>query len=191
VAVNESADLRTILRAMLKYSTNVTAEIVGMTASLKRGIPVTTLAQSAAAMNAWAKQRFGISPRLIDHSGLGSTNRVTVSDLVTLLRNTEGSLRDILKPFLLLNDRGNLKRHSGVRIVAKSGTLNFVSNLAGYETTPHGRELVFAMICGDVARCDAVPQDQRENPPGFHHWLFEAHMLHNRLLARWAEVYDA
>lgn len=191
VAVNESADLRTILRAMLKYSTNVTAEIVGMTASLKRGVPVTTLAQSAAAMNAWAKQRFGISPRLIDHSGLGSTNRVTVSDLVTLLRNTEGSLRDILKPFLLLNDRGNLKRHSGVRIVAKSGTLNFVSNLAGYETTPHGRELVFAMICGDVARCDAVPQDQRENPPGFHHWLFEAHMLHNRLLARWAEVYDA
>lgn len=191
VAVNESADLRTILRAMLKYSTNVTAEIVGLTSSLKRGVPVASLEQSAAAMNAWAKKRFGISPHLIDHSGLGSTNRVTVRDLVTLLHNTDGELHDILKPFLLLNNRGDIARHSGVRIVAKSGTLNFVSNLAGYEKTRHGRELVFAMLCGDVMRCDAVPLDQRENPPGFHHWLFEAHMLHNKLLARWAEIYDA
>lgn len=189
VAVNRSADLRTILQAMLKYSTNVTAEIVGMTSSIKRGVPVTTLQESAAAMNAWAHKRFGISPRMIDHSGLGSTNRVTVRDIVTLLRNTDGELHGILKPFLLLNNRGMVKRHSGVRIVAKSGTLNFVSNLAGYETTAHGRELVFAMLFGDVPRCNAVPLDHRENPPGFRHWLLEAHLLHNRLLNRWSQLY--
>lgn len=192
LAEHRSDDLRSILREMLKYSTNVTAEIVGMTASQKRGGPVDSLATSAARMTDWARDRFGISATFYDHSGLGSQNRVTASDLVKLLRAaTSDDLRGILKTVPLRDAKGAWVTNGPVQVQAKSGTLNFVSNLAGYETTAKGHELVFAILSGDVARCNAVPREDREDPYGVRSWVARAHGLQQGLLQRWAAVYDA
>ncbi|MBI1219307.1 MAG: D-alanyl-D-alanine carboxypeptidase/D-alanyl-D-alanine-endopeptidase [Rhodobacteraceae bacterium] len=192
LAEHRSGDLRAILREMLKYSTNVTAEIVGLTASVKRGGPVDSLATSAARMADWARDRFGISVTFYDHSGLGSQNRVTAADLVKLLRAaTSDDLRGILKTIPLRDAKGNWVKNSPVQVQAKSGTLNFVSNLAGYETTAKGHELVFAILSGDVARCEAVPREDREAPYGVRSWIARAHALQQALLQRWAAVYDA
>mgnify|MGYP000010554905 CR=1 FL=1 len=57
------------------------------------------------------------------------------------------------------------------RVRAKTGTLNFVSTLAGYVTGPGGRPMAFAILSGDVARRDALPLEQRERPPGGRAWL--------------------
>jgi D-alanyl-D-alanine carboxypeptidase/D-alanyl-D-alanine-endopeptidase (penicillin-binding protein 4) len=37
-------------------------------------------------------------------------------------------------------------------IVAKTGTLNFVSTLAGYVQAPSGRTLAFSVFCADLDR---------------------------------------
>lgn len=72
------------------------------------------------------------------------------------------------------------------RVVAKTGTLNFVSGLVGYMTTASGEDRVFAIYSADVARRDAVPDSQREEPPGLGGWLKRARKLQLQLLASWA-----
>ena len=192
LAQHQSDELRAILREMLKYSTNVTAEIIGLTASQKRGGPIDSLAASAARMTDWAGDRFGISVKLRDHSGLNAENRVTATDLVTLLRAAAGGeLPGLLKPIPLRDAKGNWVKDSPVNIHAKSGTLNFVSNLAGYETTAKGRALIFAILTGDVARAAAIPREDREEPAGVRSWVGRAHGLQQALLQRWAKAYDA
>ncbi|MDE3027672.1 MAG: D-alanyl-D-alanine carboxypeptidase, partial [Paracoccaceae bacterium] len=192
LAQHQSAALRIVLREMLKYSTNVTAEVVGLTASIALGGQVDTLEASARRMNDWAVQRFGIHPQLVDHSGLMPTNQVTVADLVTLLRaGGTDDLRGILKTVPMQDERGHYGTAAAPKVQAKSGTLNFVSNLAGYETTAKGHQLVFAMLAGDVARCEAVPQADRENPYGVRSWVWRAHVMQRGFLERWARVYDA
>lgn len=68
---------------------------------------------------------------------------------------------------------------------AKSGTLNFVSNLAGYVASPTGRRLAFAIFTGDLPRRAAVPIALRENPAGDKAWVSRARKLQKQLLRRW------
>ncbi len=74
-------------------------------------------------------------------------------------------------------------------MLAKSGTLNFVSGLAGHIVPPGGRELVFAIFSGDPARRDAVPVAEREDPPGAEGWTRRARRLQGQLISRWAGLY--
>jgi hypothetical protein len=59
------------------------------------------------------------------------------------------------------DDKGAVIKGHPVKVLAKSGTLNFVSGLAGHIVPPpifwDGRELVFAIFSGDPERRDAVP----------------------------------
>jgi len=75
IARISSPTIRDLVHGMLKHSTNITAEILGLSASFGAGVEPTTLRQSADAMNKWAADRFGITgTRLVDHSGLGGDN---------------------------------------------------------------------------------------------------------------------
>lgn len=60
-----SDPLPIVLRDMLKFSTNLTAEVMGLSAS-----GAMTLASSGAQMTAWAAERMGLSAAFVDHSGL-------------------------------------------------------------------------------------------------------------------------
>ena len=191
LVTHRSDNLRSILKEMLKYSTNLTAEVVGLTSSIKRGGPVSSLAASAQRMEAWAAQRLGIRVKLIDHCGLGTANRVTVTDLVKVLgAGRDDDLRAILKPDYLRDAKGRPMMHGPVKINVKTGTLNFVSNLVGYETTKDGNELIFAILSGDVPRNLAVPKELREHPAGIRPWLYRARNLQDKLLSRWSVIYD-
>jgi D-alanyl-D-alanine carboxypeptidase/D-alanyl-D-alanine-endopeptidase (penicillin-binding protein 4) len=75
-----------------------------------------------------------------------------------------------------------------VRVMAKSGTLNFVSGLAGHILPPSGKELVFAIFSADVARREALPEAQRESPPGGREWTRRARNLQAQLISRWAHT---
>ena len=78
VVVQKSEALREILRDMLKYSTNLTAEMAGLSATVYRTGTPASLRASAAEMNVWAKANLGMdAPALVDHSGLGEDSRVT------------------------------------------------------------------------------------------------------------------
>jgi D-alanyl-D-alanine carboxypeptidase/D-alanyl-D-alanine-endopeptidase (penicillin-binding protein 4) len=194
VARIESAPLVDILRDMLKYSTNLTAEMVGMAATHVRTGEARNLPVSADAMNDWAIERLGMrAPVFRDHSGLSGDSRISALDMVLGLGAAERAdrLRPILKPVIMLDSQGRPDRAHPVKVVAKTGTLNFVSGLAGYISTPQERDLVFAIFAADVERREAIPRAQREGPPGARPWARRARSLQRALLARWGQSYDA
>ncbi len=188
LAAVESAALPTILRDMLRFSTNITAEALGLRAS-----GAATLAASGAAMSDWARATYGVGCRFVDHSGLGSASRVTAEDMAQIIRQAHlagAGVQPLLRDLGLRDAKGKEIANSPVRVTAKSGTLNFVSALAGHVRPPQGRELIFAIFLGDVARRDALPEADRESPPGGQAWMARARNLQWQLLARWSQVYS-
>ncbi len=185
-----SADLASILKDMLRFSTNMTAEIIGLAASRARGGDPRSLAASAGMMNDWLRQKHGLaSARFVDHSGLEGATRIAPADLVKALvrAGPDGALRSLLRSYAAAE--ADVTAGRGVQMFAKTGTLNFVSGLAGYVTPPDGRELVFAILCADAARRDQVPMAEREMPDGNRAWTKRARGLQRALIGRWAMVY--
>jgi serine-type D-Ala-D-Ala carboxypeptidase/endopeptidase (penicillin-binding protein 4) len=189
---HDSDDLRTTLREMMKFSTNMTAEAVGMMASEKLG--VTDHTASGRAMADWLALALGTGPvPLVDHSGLSGASRMTPDEMVRALvtLGPKAGLRGLLKEIPMLDAKGRRIAGSPIRVDAKTGTLNFVSTLAGYVTAPGGRELAFAIFTGDVARRDAVPDSEKEQPPGVIAWTKRSKRLQQQLIERWSAVYGA
>ena len=193
LASHSSPTLTVILKDMLKYSNNLTAEMVGMSATAAReGTPPRSLKDSGLSMSQWAAQRFGMkSTRMVDHSGLGADSRMTAEDLVAALVDARrsGVLRPLLKAVPVLDSKGRLVKNSKVRIDAKTGTLNFVSGLGGFITTDDGTELAFAIFAADPETRSHIPREQRERPPGARHWNGQAKVFQQKLIARWSSIY--
>ena len=179
----QSDDLTTILRQMLRFSTNITAETVGLSASGARD-----LAGSAKAVQDWATARLGLQAHLVDHSGLGAASRVTAGGMMRALAAGDRALnlRPMLRNIGMRDEAGKVVKGSPVAVVGKSGTLNFVSGLVGFIEPVGGQDLVFAIFSADVPRREAVPLAEREDPPGEHGWVGRAHLMQARLIARWA-----
>jgi D-alanyl-D-alanine carboxypeptidase/D-alanyl-D-alanine-endopeptidase (penicillin-binding protein 4) len=179
LAETASDPLGPILRAMLRHSTNLTAEVLGLASSGAR-----SLRDSAAAMAAWAEARYGASARLVDHSGLGGASRISPLAMARILARAhgEGALPPLLRAF-------PARENGRPRVVAKTGTLNFVSGLGGYVTAPSGRVLAFAIFAADTARRDGLVGEARERPPGGAEWTRRARGMQARLIDRWAGLY--
>lgn len=188
----DSDPLPEVLRDMLKFSTNLTAECVGLTASGQGSLEASGKAQSD-----WVRARFGASFDMHDHSGLGGQSRVTAAGMAKLLAQAEREkrgLKQILRDVGMKDDKGGVMKGHPVKVLAKSGTLNFVSGLAGHIVPPQssgndGRELVFAIFSGDPERRDAVPVALREDPEGAGSWTKRARRLQGQLINRWAGLY--
>ena len=193
IVTHESAPLRIILRDMLRFSTNITAECVGMTATVAHAGSVSSLKASADAMNAWAKDRLGMSSvALEDHSGLGDDSRVSARDMVVALiaaRNSMG-LKPLLKQHPIRDEDRKIVEDHPVSVHAKTGTLNFVSGLGGFIDLPDGTELAFAYFSADMPRRESLTREQREDPPGGQAYAVASRMLQQRLLARWGILYN-
>ena len=188
----KSPPLQRILRDMLRYSTNLTAEVVGLSASLARGRQVTGLSGSAAAMNRWGRTHLGLRrPRLVDHSGLGDGARLSASDMVTALvrAGPDGTLSSILKTLPMRDGDGNSLPNSPVSIRAKTGTLNFVSALAGFVKAGNRSDLAFAIFAADIDRRRSIPDADREKPSGAKSWNTQARKLQHGLIERWVTLY--
>jgi D-alanyl-D-alanine carboxypeptidase/D-alanyl-D-alanine-endopeptidase (penicillin-binding protein 4) len=188
IVAHQSDALPDLLRKMLKFSTNLTAEAVGLTAS-----GAATLEASGAAMTDWARARFGIGATFGDHSGLGPVSRVTPGDMARVMIAAQASptgalLQGLMKDAGVADAKGKPQEKSAVRVQAKSGTMNFVSNLAGY-VVADGQTLAFAVFAADLPRRDAVPLSQREQPEGDAAWVKRAHRLQQQLIRRWAGAY--
>jgi serine-type D-Ala-D-Ala carboxypeptidase/endopeptidase (penicillin-binding protein 4) len=180
-----SDGLDVILRDMLRFSTNLTAEVVGLTASGQGA-----LRGSAEAMTQWVGQRAGLGARFVDHSGLGAASRITAADMArALVAARETALPGLLRTTPMRDAKGKEIKDHPVRVVAKSGTLNFVSGLAGYIRPPGGRDMVFAVFSADVARREALSKADREAPPGGQDWTRRARLLQGRLIDRWVRMH--
>ncbi|HBG97442.1 MAG TPA: D-alanyl-D-alanine carboxypeptidase/D-alanyl-D-alanine-endopeptidase [Rhodobacteraceae bacterium] len=192
IARHASPPADALVLDMLKYSTNLTAEVMGLTGTAARGRDARSLAASAGAMADWLARTHGTGRvRLVDHSGLGDASRIAPQALVNALATAgwQGRLRGLMKPVVLKDERGRRMADPPVAAVGKTGTLHFVTTLAGYAETAGGRRLVFAVLCADLDRRAALRPDQRDRPPGARSYARAARGFQYRLLERWGRVY--
>ena len=189
----DSISLREMMRNMLKFSTNLTAEAAGLLATAKRTGNVIGLRTSALGMSQWVNTKAGLTTAFADHSGLSDQSAISAGDMVRLLETngTAAMLRPILKYIVMTNEERREIRNFPADVRAKTGTLNFVSSLAGYVQTPGGRDLAFTIFAAEPearAAGKLLPDDQ---PPGAASWNRRAKRLQQRLLQRWALEYAA
>ena len=132
-------------------SDNYMAETLLKALGADHGAGGTTAAGTAVARREAA--RFGARPAMVDGSGLSRGNRTTPRDVVELLAGIDGTgLGRPLRVSLAVAGRsGTLAdRMRGTaaqsRCRAKTGTLNGISNLAGYCTSGSGARTAFAIL---------------------------------------------
>ena len=190
LVASDSDHLVPVLVDMLKYSTNLTAEMAGLSASMSNDVPVSGLLASGSRMAGWAAEKFGARGlRFRDHSGLGYGSAISANGMVRILQANSG-IDVLMKDFDLSLDRAR-PTPAGVEVRAKPGTLNFVSTLAGFVTTRGGRKLCFAIFTADTERRDAIPPEERERPRGAKGWSSRSRQLQKELLRHWAERFEA
>ncbi|WP_234416968.1 D-alanyl-D-alanine carboxypeptidase/D-alanyl-D-alanine endopeptidase [Loktanella sp. Alg231-35] len=180
----ESPPLPELMRSMLRYSTNITAEAAGLMATSVRTGQQRGLRTSAYGMARWADDRAGgIAPYLVDHSGLGDLSRITAADMVQFLLapDVEDTLRPIMRVVPLVGEDDKVIA-GGAEVRAKTGTLNFVSALAGYVKTQQGRNLAFAIFASDLEARERGKLQGDERPPGARSWNRRARTLQQDIL---------
>jgi D-alanyl-D-alanine carboxypeptidase/D-alanyl-D-alanine-endopeptidase (penicillin-binding protein 4) len=189
-----SDDLGTVLVDMLKWSTNLTAEVLGLSASIRRGAQPGNLAASGRRMGDWLADRIGVNgERFVDHSGLGGDSRISPDHMVRALvsAGAEGPLRRMMKRIDMKDAGGNTIRNHPAQVVAKTGTLNFVSALAGYVQTPSNAVLAFSIFSADLSRRRGLTDDEMERPEGGRGWTGRARHLQQQLIERWTTLYGS
>jgi D-alanyl-D-alanine carboxypeptidase/D-alanyl-D-alanine-endopeptidase (penicillin-binding protein 4) len=128
-----SAPLQQLLTKTLRPSDNFLAEMLGKRLGAElRGVPG-SIAKGAASIQGWTNGH-GTAFTLNDNSGLSYDNRVTAEGIVRLLWAAEdASWGTDLRRALPTGGQGTLvHRLHGVRVRAKTGTLDEVSALSGW-----------------------------------------------------------
>ncbi len=193
IAVHQSPPLSVMLKAMLRFSNNLMAEMIGLSATRARGVSAKTLAQSGDVMSRWAADKYGMKrSKLVDHSGLGSKSKMAPNDLVAALiaAHRTGQLKPLLKDFPLRDANRRVIKNHRIKVTAKTGTLNFVSGLGGFMTAADGTELAFAIFSADEGARAALTRAERERPQGARSWNGKAKDLQQKLIERWDAVYS-
>ncbi len=186
----ESNHMDEVLRWMLKYSNNLTAECIGLTASQSLGGHPLSLSSSAGAMGRWVQANLGVSGvNFKNHSGLTDKSRVSAAQMAGMLAHSrsQAGLSGLMKSFNLVDRSGNSLNVGDVNVSAKTGTLNFTRGLAGY-LEKGGRKYSFAILSADLAARANIPLAARERPRGARTWGGKAKRQEQALLRHWLEM---
>jgi D-alanyl-D-alanine carboxypeptidase/D-alanyl-D-alanine-endopeptidase (penicillin-binding protein 4) len=128
-----SPPLASMLRPMDVYSLNFNAEVLGKRLGVAQYGAPGTIAHGAAAIRQFAASA-GVPISSADSSGLSYSNRISAYHMVALLRyaETRSWLGD-LRAALPAAEQGTLEgRLRGVKVRAKTGTLDGISALSGW-----------------------------------------------------------
>jgi D-alanyl-D-alanine carboxypeptidase/D-alanyl-D-alanine-endopeptidase (penicillin-binding protein 4) len=155
IARVESAPLSEIVAAMNGPSDNYLAEMLLKGLGATHGPGGTTAAGAGAARA--ALDDIGVRPRIVDGSGLSRRDRTTPRQVVRLLQRVANMTFG--EPFTaslpIAGATGTLQRRmrgtaAAGACRAKTGTLRYTSNLAGYCTTGDGGVVAFALLMNGV-----------------------------------------
>lgn len=178
-----------IVTGLLKFSNNMTAELIGLNLSRQLSGRAMETAQSVGLTMDWLKKNLpGTDWRgfnLVNHSGLSTENRASPLQIAAILR---AMAQDPILAATLAKD-GKGGPHA--QTAAKSGTMDFAGGLAGLFTARGGRRLVFAVFGLDASRRSELDQtaDVRilARTPGSSGWTGRLHALEGALISRWHE----
>lgn len=154
VAEVESLPLREIVQAMLLYSNNQVAEIVGLLTTGADSLPASAEALTRAvraALPATDWQGFVMT----NHSGLDSRARASVDQLVAILALAE-ERHGIVALLPAAGWSGSLQSRlqapdTALRVWAKTGSLDFAAALVGWVLPPAGTPRRIALTISDAA----------------------------------------
>ena len=202
VYTHASPALSQLLADTLRYSSNLSAELIGQVASRHlTGRPL-AIRESAAALTVWYRRQLPNTDwQAFDshnHSGLSSRSRHTPRQLAAILRHgwrppTDRATRFDFAGLLPDVGRSSPPQPSRVRVRAKSGTMHYADGLAGYVRTRRGRRLGFVILLTDFARRAALDAafDTRiaSTPAPARAWTRRAKRFERALLRSWLERY--
>ncbi len=192
VARHESLPLSEIASGVLRYSNNLSAELIGLAASHALTRRVLSLEDSGTALSAWWQLRLPAEDwtgfTVENHSGLSSKSRATPRQIVAMLEEAAGllggaDLHALLKPISWKGVKGSAR--------VKTGTMSYARGLAGYIDTATGRRLAFAIFFNDAEGRAAL--DASFDPrvvaidPKSRTWRDRALKLEQTLTTEWAE----
>lgn len=158
VASIRSETLTKLLTYTNRVSSNFFAEVIGKLLGASARKPPGTIAKGAAVIAQWARGR-GVEARARDSSGLSSENRVSPRGLVHLLEVSEREpWGPAFRYSLPVPGQGTLEdRLPGIKMRAKTGTLNGISALSGWvwmDRTDSWGE--FSILSSGMAKSQAV-----------------------------------
>lgn len=133
ITIARSAPIATLLSYTNRQSSNFFAEVLGKALGVETyGVPG-TIARGAAAIEQWAAAA-DVTLDAYDSSGLSYANRISARAIGRLLaRAHESEWGDDLRRTLPGPGQGTLdERLEGVRVRAKTGTLDEISTLSGF-----------------------------------------------------------
>jgi D-alanyl-D-alanine carboxypeptidase/D-alanyl-D-alanine-endopeptidase (penicillin-binding protein 4) len=151
----QSAPVSALVAAMYGTSDNYLAEMLLKGLGAAHGAGGTTAAGAAAARA--TLDDIGVRPRIVDGSGLSRRDRTTPRQVVRLLQRVANM--DFAQTFTaslpVAGMSGTLQRRmrgtaAAGNCRAKTGTLRYTSNLAGYCTTRDGGVVAFALLLNGV-----------------------------------------
>jgi D-alanyl-D-alanine carboxypeptidase len=128
-----SVELRKMMGFMNRRSSNWFAEMFVKRLAVEAAGAPGTIARGAQAIEAWA-DRHGVDIDAYDGSGLSYSNRASAAGIARLISAAEReSWGGALRKTLAGAGEGTLKdRLGGVRLKAKTGTLDLISTLSGW-----------------------------------------------------------
>lgn len=201
VAAVDSSPLWQDIEKMLLSSDNLMAELFTLQVARHLTQKALTPPQAAESLSAyWKKKLTADSTKtftLRSGAGLSSSNRVSPAALVEILKYADAKSYNGHPLMTLLPAagwRGTLASRlttpeTSLRVWAKTGSLSFVSGLAGYVLSRSGRRLAFTVLLTDFnkrALYDSGNVAQAGDASG---WNKEAHIITDRLVQSWAVNY--
>jgi D-alanyl-D-alanine carboxypeptidase/D-alanyl-D-alanine-endopeptidase (penicillin-binding protein 4) len=163
VAEVKSQPLAKLLGYTNKQSSNFFAEMIGKRLGAVAGKPPGSIAKGAAAIARWTA-RHGVEAIARDSSGLSYENRVSPRGLVHLLDVAESTTwGKTFRESLPVPGQGTLEdRLAGVKVRAKTGTLDGVSALSGWvRLDDTGTWAEFSILSSGMPKSQAVDIEDR------------------------------
>ena len=174
----DSKQLSNLLVGLNHYSTNVSAEQILAAIGTLPGSKYLSRANGIRRLRELLSSLGSANSVIEDGSGLSPNNRISAHSLSSLLSFAwkKSDIRPYLESSLsILGQTGTLKFRTPIkgnyRVLAKSGTLDGVSSLAGYLYLKSGRTYAFSIIQNEIAELES------------------AHRAEERLLQIFAENY--
>ncbi len=214
VGQHRSRPLPELERSLLRYSNNLSAELVGLVAARHLTGQALSLQASSAVLSGWLQERAQGATwtgyHTENHSGLSSDGRASPAQMMAILRLAwqqrfgDWGYVDLLPHVPISGEepaaappprRGRARAApaaAGIMLRAKTGTMSYARGLAGFLTTASGRELGFAVFVSDIARrqaLDTARENGDDDPPGARAWLGRARAVEASLIRRWVATH--
>ncbi len=173
---HEGRELEDLLHESFLNSDNLVLELLSMHAAKKRNKAIRTRDEALENMRSYLSKRYGISLEdlKIDRaSGLTDKSRIAPWVFVKVLEKSFRSYgkRHVLSFFPLLGFKGTLRKRlkspfTDLRIWAKTGTVNYASNLAGY-IVYQGRTFAFSIMLNNLSKRFALQAEKEKGKKKF------------------------